>query len=202
MKIELITMPKSEARKKIKEYRTDLARRQSQEYQQILRGYKALESGLSLMHLSKSIQAGGFHESMMPRLAIAPADRKVVHFSWDSHSQVGVYDTNQPYRHRSDRMAVRVNLGRAHGLRSGADRRVTLRGKAMVPIVPPRARLKKDLTKLFILWEEDKWKVAEPAADPALLKHVGGDLYAVLSTWDLTDLERAVIFGGRDRLGK
>ena len=29
--------------------------------------------------------------------------------------------------------------------------------------------------------------------DPALLRHVRGDLWAVLSVWDLTDLERMVL---------
>lgn len=32
-----------------------------------------------------------------------------------------------------------------------------------------------------------------PGTDPALLKHVGGDLWAVLATWDLTPLEAAVL---------
>jgi hypothetical protein len=29
--------------------------------------------------------------------------------------------------------------------------------------------------------------------DPALLRHVRGDLWAVLATWDLTELERLVL---------
>lgn len=37
----------------------------------------------------------------------------------------------------------------------------------------------------------------EAPVDPALLKHIGGDLYAVVATWDLTDLERAVLDGHR-----
>lgn len=44
---------------------------------------------------------------------------------------------------------------------------------------------------------EAREKVAEYLkSDPALLKHIGGDLYAVLATWDLTELERSVL-GGR-----
>lgn len=34
------------------------------------------------------------------------------------------------------------------------------------------------------------------AADPALLKHIGGDLWAVVAVWNLTDLEMAVLAGG------
>jgi hypothetical protein len=32
-----------------------------------------------------------------------------------------------------------------------------------------------------------------PARDPALLRHIRGDLWAVLAVWDLTELERAVL---------
>lgn len=45
-----------------------------------------------------------------------------------------------------------------------------------------------------ILWEAE-WQ-AVPPKDPALLRHLGGDLYAVVAVWDLTELERAVL-GGR-----
>lgn len=34
-----------------------------------------------------------------------------------------------------------------------------------------------------------------PPGDPALLKHVGGDIYAVVATWDLSPLERLVLSG-------
>lgn len=36
-----------------------------------------------------------------------------------------------------------------------------------------------------------------PPGDPALLKHMGGDLYAILAVWDLSPLERAVLAGKR-----
>jgi hypothetical protein len=34
-----------------------------------------------------------------------------------------------------------------------------------------------------------------PPGDPALLRKLGGDLYIVLGTWDLTPLEQAVLSG-------
>jgi hypothetical protein len=44
------------------------------------------------------------------------------------------------------------------------------------------------------------WDPERPPApvDPALLRHIGGDLYAVdlyavVVTWDLTEIERAVL---------
>jgi hypothetical protein len=32
-----------------------------------------------------------------------------------------------------------------------------------------------------------------PPRDPALLRHIRGDLWVVLAVWDLTDLERLVL---------
>jgi hypothetical protein len=43
-----------------------------------------------------------------------------------------------------------------------------------------------------VLWEVEEWKRIPPV-DPALIRHVRGDLWAVLATWDLTDLERYVL---------
>lgn len=44
---------------------------------------------------------------------------------------------------------------------------------------------------------EAEWR-PEPPKDPALLRHIGGDLYSVVAVWDLTELERAVLAGRLD----
>jgi hypothetical protein len=70
---------------------------------------------------------------------------------------------------------------------------------AMVPIVPPKHRPSEGLLERYlVLWEVDEWAwqvVPRPPGDPALLRHVGGDIYAVLATWNLTELERLVLTG-------
>lgn len=64
----------------------------------------------------------------------------------------------------------------------------------MTPIIPPHLRPKHDLANYRTLWEVEQWK-NEPPKDPMLLKPLGGMLYAVLATWDLTEMERAVLRG-------
>jgi hypothetical protein len=64
----------------------------------------------------------------------------------------------------------------------------------MTPIIPPHLRPKHDLAGYRTLWEVEQWK-KEPPKDPMLLKPLGGMLYAVLATWDLTEMERAVLRG-------
>lgn len=67
--------------------------------------------------------------------------------------------------------------------------------RAIVPNIPPRLRPKRGLHLYTILWEAE-WAIDPvPPVDPALLRHLRGDLYVLCGTWDLTDLERAVLAG-------
>ena len=68
--------------------------------------------------------------------------------------------------------------------------------RSMVPNVPPKFRPARSTTlaTYHVLWEVDEWKkTPRPPGDPALLKHLRGDLWIVLATWDLTPLEQAVL---------
>jgi hypothetical protein len=67
----------------------------------------------------------------------------------------------------------------------------------MVPpdVMPARGC---DLSKHFVLWEVENWDAAPPI-DPILLRPIGGNLYAVVAQWDLTEVERMIIAGTRRR---
>jgi hypothetical protein len=69
---------------------------------------------------------------------------------------------------------------------------------AMVPVTPPKHRPSRGFSGCKVLWEADDWAwqtLPAPPGDPALLKHVGGDIYAVLATWDLSPVEQLVLSG-------
>jgi hypothetical protein len=67
------------------------------------------------------------------------------------------------------------------------------RAGTIVPLIPPRLRPRKHRIRGFhILWEVDSWTPL-PSKDPALLRHIRGDLWSVVATWDLTELEMAVL---------
>jgi hypothetical protein len=76
-------------------------------------------------------------------------------------------------------------------------------GFALVPMIPAAVRLTLPTGTTdrdsFILWEVEEWadrRIGSRAdRDPYLLRHLGGDLWAVLAEWDLTELERAVMAG-------
>jgi hypothetical protein len=66
----------------------------------------------------------------------------------------------------------------------------------MVPVVPPKHRPARGMGDRLVLWEVENWtwrSTPRPPGDPALLRPIGGDLYAVEAVWDLTELEQLVL---------
>lgn len=210
-----ISMPISEAREKMAEYLKSVRARHSKEDEQILRGYRALAKGHTVIDLPKCIRLGGEFDSGiqvgLPRLAVATASHAwvwceryhsgAVHFmpgvrGWNAgKNQISNQRRKDCYRMPDGTLPVDTSpaqSSRATGWNGpwGGTMR------AMVPIVPPSLRPAHSLDGYATLFEVENW-APDPDAprDPALLKHIGGDLYAVVATWDLTELERAVLAG-------
>lgn len=190
-----------EARAKVAEYVRSVRDRHDAEDAAILRGYRWLARGKTVIDLSRVIGLGGVHENGLPRLAVATASHAWV---WVERGMnggvtfmpVGRWDLNP--RRRKD--VYRFPAGTLEH----AERPPQVnwespwggRFRAMVPHIPPGLRPARSLDGYAVLFEADDWAM-DPTAprDPALLKHLGGHLYAVLATWDLTELERTVLNG-------
>lgn len=211
-----ITMPVAEAREKVAEYLKSVRERHSKEDAAILRGYKALARGHRVIDLPKCIRLGGEFDNGLPRIAVATASH---HFVWvrrgteydatskqylstgsvsfwpDGRYRVAHNRVKDIYRCPPGTFTVGqpAPLGRPTRTWDGP-----WEGnyRAMVPIVPPSLRPAHSLDNYCTLFEVENWALDPDAPrDPALLKHIGGDLYAVVATWDLTELERAVLAG-------
>jgi hypothetical protein len=194
MEMAVLEVDKAEAKERLTAYRQHLKDQRTREDKEIARGYYQVTQGRLVISLTETIRAGGFDEKGLPRLAIcvATATRCAVNTGWDhvlymdDHARsnpwaysagVGDQHVRVPW-HRDDRPEwVRVLHQRS--------------GTAIVPVVPPEHRAGRKMHRFHILWEAE-WSEVSPR-DPALLKHVGGDLWAVYATWDLTELERAVL---------
>lgn len=194
MQLNAITMPKDQARAAFEDYRRAVAARHSKEDAAIMRGYKALSKGLRVVNLRETIIAGGEDERRRPRLAVARADvqRVFVRRYYDGRLVFGTEDNIRNWgRWRRD--LRREFLAGTFPAVAGKASYEFVQAAAIVPTIPPRLRPAHALRGYQVLFEAE-WSPVAPK-DPALLKHLAGELYAVLAVWDLTDLERAVLAG-------
>lgn len=192
MNVPTITMDKEEARAKLRAYRGQLTRRSNAEYLQVLKGYQALAEGTPVLSLSMALAEGGFDAEGRPRLAVARADREQVMFRWAANIMTFNTLRRSDWNYQGDLL-----------LQFPADappKRNWERNWALVPMVPADVRpATGQLREFFVFWEVEQWfkspRIAQPDHDPYLLKRLGGDLFAVVAEWELTELERAVMLG-------
>lgn len=206
MQLPTIEMPVAEARERFQQYRREVRDRHDAEDKAIAAGYKALADGTPLIRLTEAMQLGGVSQKGMrnspdvtvPNLAICRAHQP---FAWTSG--VGpegdlTIAGKQAHSPLNKHDVMRFGSG-TFSMIEGTRRLSSWMGyslNALTPNIPPPLRPRTGLHNWFLLWEAE-WKVAPgpPPGDPALLKHIGGDLYAVHAVWDLTELEQAVLAG-------
>jgi len=194
MQLDTIEIDQDEAKARLNEYTESLKHDRNSEDEAIVRAYRAAARGMPIIRLSEVIHAGGYFDDGLPRLAIARADalRCWVRDDWARGGQ-----TTFIYRDEADAENRGALVGKYTVRVEVPVRRPYVSGSTMVPVIPPRYRPNRFRIRGFhLLWEVEKW-TPEPPRDPALVKHIGGDLWSVHAVWDLTELERAVLIGTR-----
>jgi hypothetical protein len=206
MNVNLIEMEPEEAREQLREYRRELHKRADAEYDAVASGLEALAKGRAILSLMEAIRGGGFDEQMRPRLAIARADQRQVRCTWRPNVTMVTFEPATGWRRSTEQQSRVVDLGRRHGLLRADGQPKWVQGYALVPLIPARIRKERGCGRSYdnrnwILFEVEQWADerirAEPDRDPFLLRHLGGDAYAVLAAWDLTPLEQMVMAGRR-----
>lgn len=189
-----ITMPKAEARRHLKSYRAALHKKADAEYEAIATAYQTLAQGKAVLNLADAFGQAPVDDKGRPRLCIARADQRQARIyasGWPEANGIVCTTLVGWRRGRAPNMA-QISIA-VPGLRRFPE------GYALVPIVPPAVKKHYALRTTAVLWEVEQWADraigAQPDRDPMLLRHLGGDLWAVLGAWDLTDVERAVMRG-------
>jgi hypothetical protein len=150
---------------------------------------------MPVISLSRAFDIAGFHANGLPKLAIVRADANRCFVDVNDRNTQGARIMFTDKEWSRNRGAL---VGSHHVVvDTTVSREVTKgrrwRGSTIVPLIPPRHRPKRGrIGNFHILWEVDEWTPAPPR-DPALLRHIRGDLWSVLAVWDLTDLERLVL---------
>jgi hypothetical protein len=190
--LETLDIPEAEAREKLAEYEGVLRTERTAEDEAIAMGYRAAARGLPIIRLSETIAAGGYFEEGTPKIAVVRADATECFARWDGSDLV--FADHDDWRANRGALVgartVRVAVASPPSLRPTAYWKAA---STIVPIIPPRHRPRlRRLRHCHVLWEVMSW-TRVPPKDPALLRHIRGDLWSVLAVWDLTDLERYVL---------
>src|SRR3989304_5479364 len=186
MELQTIEMPVEEARRAFQEYRHAIRSGKTaavnSEDAQIARCYKALTEGRQVINILEVFEQAGEDERGYPRLAIARADETritVVPHSWNEAVLEMRPDDKMGWRARAHSPLA----GRVFQFPCSVLEKRRAEMYAMVPIIPPALRPPHSLQNYHLLWEPRWERKPRPPGDPALLKHLGGPLYAVLATW-------------------
>ena len=159
----------------------------------IATAYKAISEGRQLVDLARVMKDS--RPKSMPSIVVAPASL--------SRKSVFLRATEDGFRlSQTKRAAFGWSMTFPVGAYMPSKVEVAYR-RTTVPHIPLRVRnrVENNLSNKLVFWEVDGWKNLGDkledlrVTDPALLEHVAGDLYAVLATWEFTDLELAALGG-------
>lgn len=194
MELATIEMPAEEAKARLEEYRTSLTHDRNAQDERIAAGYRVLARGLPIIKLAESIHRGGYFDNGLPRIAVARADSQDCWVRIEGWNGDLIYSSVDPGSNPPNRGAlVNASTVRVTTPERSQPVKQAWRGHTIMPIIPPQHRPNpRRLHRFHILWEVEEWTLVPPK-DPALLRWIGGDLWAVAATWDLTELERAVL---------
>ena len=200
MNVTTIAMDRATARKAFQDYqaavradRADVRKVWKAEDLGLMQAYKHLARGTVVLDLHGVMKEAGtklFPDCPveLPVLAIAPSDAPTCFLRMTDDGSARFSTETWP---RSRRRTTILPAGTFPKVKPEALYRLRDQSTT-VPIIPPALRPKFNLANYRTLWEVEAW-TAEPPKDPMLLKPLGGALYAVLATWDLTDIERAIL---------
>lgn len=191
MNLTTLDITVEQAKAGLAEYQAALRIERNAEDEAIAAAYRAAARGLPIISLSAAVEAGGFFDNGLPRIAVCRADANRCQVEW--HSWPPRFTFSDEHATGRNTRAL-VGAATVNVPLSSRPTGRAWRGTTVVPPVPPRFRPKSydRLRRYHVLWEVEQWDLTPPR-DPALLRHIRGDLWAVLATWDLTEVERHVL---------
>jgi hypothetical protein len=192
----ITTLDQEAADKAFREYRAAWLSERNRIDGELMRGYKALAEGKTLVSLREALTTGGVDEIGRPRLAIARADEAQIAMDIERDGSVRYRPT---FRTGADDRRFDFPAGTfpEPPITEGVEMwRQPWDGNwwARLPFIPPQYRPPHALVNYHLLWEAEWRRGTGPQRrDPMLLRRISGDLFAVVAAWDLTELEKLVL---------
>lgn len=168
----------------------------------LLAVYGHLQHGGSLIDLFDAFHKTGLRpDDGNPKLAIIPCDARVCYLYKRKDGSAIFSKTNKAY-------------GTPHQVKGEGDIKLPpetfewtesgkVRFKCASPIIPPRIAVQVSArivpNRYHILFEPENWAESKepplPPRDPILGRMLTPNIFGVLATWDLTELERSILKG-------
>lgn len=196
-----IKMPKEQAAEEWKKYVILLKTRKEKYLETMKKAHYEMKKGNELIDVYKIMQQAGLNEENEPKLAIARADINEVIFC-KRDSGTGRFEMEEGWNRKGWKTDVELpqNTFKIHWERKDGSSQASWnikkeKIKTKVPIVPVELMPDGDLKNYHILWEPLEWQELPETKDPILLKRISQNLFVILGSWDLTELEQSIIRG-------
>lgn len=206
--IEELSMAQEEAKKQLKDlkelFKANRLTKDNKIYMDLKRVYGHMTHGGKVIDIYKAFKDTGLKNGN-PKIAICRAGAKKCYLAKQTDGSA-VFSHLDPgrgarYEARKSYKEILIPAGTFNWIRKdgGTPRYRSeihdVQVSTIAPLIPPHiliAKVKYNLRNYHILWEVEEWK-PEPPRDPILLKQITPNLFGVLATWDLTEIERAII---------
>ena len=207
MELEQLVVPKEKIEEELRAFKQIIKTNRKQILTEVHRDlhriYGHLRHNGKIIDVYKSFKKAGLNQNGNPRLAIARADGKecycykrddggavfgICRFKWNVN-----YDSYMPRKAYGE---IMLPKGTYQFPTNEYGHVTEPEIKTPIPIIPASilTHLRYTLKNYHIIWEVEKW-ARVPPKDPILVKMVTPNIALVLATWELTELERAVIMG-------
>lgn len=203
--IELLKETKKKAETKYQEYLEAHRDRKGRIYTELKQVYGHMRHGRALIDIVQAMRDTGLREDGWPRIAIVRADYDTSYFVKMANGGGFFTGTEEVANWRggqgSQRYSTRKeDVALPHETFSGGEEWGSVpwrdsRARTVAPHIPPKFIPDHDFRNYYLLWEAEEWSRPVPPKDPMLLKRVNNTAFVVLSSWDLTEVERAVLNG-------
>jgi hypothetical protein len=207
-KVDKIVIPAEQAKEEWHKY-VDLLKTRTDKHLKIMKEamYYA-KNGKELIDIYEVMKKAGLSSTCEPRLAIARADLHEIYFEKRDEGagtfgkQARYSETQVEWERTMIELPSRTfEIHWSRPLAADGRERWEIANKIIktkVPIIPAELMPEGDLENYYVLWEVKEWQQLPQTKDPFLLKRISENLFVILGTWELTELERAVIDGLHD----
>lgn len=208
MECTFLEMPQEEAKKQVRALKTmfknNRSVKQAEIYKDMQKVYGHINNhGGKVIDVYETMKYYGLDEMGFPKIAICRADGTKCYL-WRRRNGSAIFSNheftgwNGKARKTYGDIELPENtfprLDDTHSNDWSLNRPNRLTIVPMIPALILIEEVKHSLKNYFILWEVEEWaKAPIPPKDPILLKQLTSNLFGVLATWDLTEIERAIL---------